>query len=310
MRPDHPAVARSEPERGRPTPGARRVERASARALAAVLLASTSGACARACRDDRPVVDVEVAVAVASPFSIEAERAEARLADHLERVPGYEARPAGPSETGWQLRAEVRLASERQADEDPALRRRALGLGVELLRLGDGPGPGRHAAEALEVRVQAPEASPRPLIEAAMETVMGRLEVAVRLSEADPATLREALAGDDAHARAVALEVVRTRRLGALRPEVEARLAHPDTGPREAMRLVGALEALGDPAAASAMIDAVSRFPELTVPVLFTLGRLGGAEAEGYLLTVAAGHPDPRVRAAAHEAAGGGSTEP
>ena len=44
--------------------------------------------------------------------------------------------------------------------------------------------------------------------------------------------------------------------------------------------------------------------PALTARVARLIGDIGGAEAEGYLLTLEAGHPDPRVRAAAREALG------
>jgi HEAT repeat protein len=42
--------------------------------------------------------------------------------------------------------------------------------------------------------------------------------------------------------------------------------------------------------------------PALTARVARIIGDIGGPEAEGYLLTLEAGHPDPRVRTAAREA--------
>jgi hypothetical protein len=40
----------------------------------------------------------------------------------------------------------------------------------------------------------------------------------------------------------------------------------------------------------------------LTARLLRFVGDIGGPEAEGYLLTLASGHPDPQVRMAAQEA--------
>ena len=42
----------------------------------------------------------------------------------------------------------------------------------------------------------------------------------------------------------------------------------------------------------------------LVARVARVVGDIGGEEAQGYLLTLEAGHPDPRVRFAAREALG------
>jgi hypothetical protein len=42
----------------------------------------------------------------------------------------------------------------------------------------------------------------------------------------------------------------------------------------------------------------------LVARVARVVGDIGGQEAQGYLLTLEAGHPDPRVRVAAREALG------
>jgi HEAT repeat protein len=66
---------------------------------------------------------------------------------------------------------------------------------------------------------------------------------------------------------------------------------------------VGALAQIGDARAVGPLIDAAQRGdPGFTARVARVVGDIGGAEAEGYLLTLASGHPDARVRRAAREA--------
>ncbi|MGF1509596.1 MAG: hypothetical protein ACFB9M_08865 [Myxococcota bacterium] len=66
---------------------------------------------------------------------------------------------------------------------------------------------------------------------------------------------------------------------------------------------VGALVAIGDPAAAPALIAATDRRPPaFWPPILYALAHLGGEEAQAFLFTVAQGHPNPALKAVAKEA--------
>jgi HEAT repeat protein len=76
---------------------------------------------------------------------------------------------------------------------------------------------------------------------------------------------------------------------------------HPDV----VDRAVGALSRIGDARAVGPLIELSRRLDAGTAARLArVIGEIGGSEAEGYLLTVEAGHPDPRVRRAAREALG------
>jgi hypothetical protein len=75
--------------------------------------------------------------------------------------------------------------------------------------------------------------------------------------------------------------------------------------PREelVLRAVGALVAIGDQRAVDSLIDLTRRkSPELVIQVVFALASLGGPTAEGYLVTLASGHPHPAVQKSAEDA--------
>jgi HEAT repeat protein len=68
-------------------------------------------------------------------------------------------------------------------------------------------------------------------------------------------------------------------------------------------RIVAALAQIGDERAVGPLID-LSRGSDAAVTARLArfIGDIGGAEAEGYLLTLASGHSDARVRDAARKA--------
>jgi hypothetical protein len=75
------------------------------------------------------------------------------------------------------------------------------------------------------------------------------------------------------------------------------------TKPELALRAIGALIAIGDPRAAEPMIElAHNKDPQFVLQVVFALGSLGGPTAEGYLVTLASGHPVEAVRRGAEDA--------
>ncbi len=109
------------------------------------------------------------------------------------------------------------------------------------------------------------------------------------------------LSSEDARVRDHAVRVLAERRSPEAVPALLERLKDEDR--RVVHRAVGALAQIGDQRAVPALIE-LSRSGDgaLTARVARIIGDLGGDEAEGYLLTLEAGHPDPRVRAAAREA--------
>jgi hypothetical protein len=109
------------------------------------------------------------------------------------------------------------------------------------------------------------------------------------------------LESKDPRVRDQAVRVLGERKSRAAVPALLARLKEED--PRIAHRIVGALAQIGDERAVPALIDLSSASdPVLTSRLARFVGDIGGPEAEGYLQTLASGHPDPRVRAAAQEA--------
>ncbi len=71
------------------------------------------------------------------------------------------------------------------------------------------------------------------------------------------------------------------------------------------LRIIGALSEIGDPRAASALINLTRRQdPIFIMQVVYALGTIGGPTAEGYLVTLASGHPNRAVRHAATEVLG------
>lgn len=75
------------------------------------------------------------------------------------------------------------------------------------------------------------------------------------------------------------------------------------TKPELALRAIGALILIGDARAAEPMIElARNKDPHFVLQVVYALGSLGGSTAEGYLVTLASGHPVEAVRRGAEDA--------
>jgi hypothetical protein len=98
------------------------------------------------------------------------------------------------------------------------------------------------------------------------------------------------------------VRVLGERRSRQAVPALIARLDKEE--PRVAHKVIGALGQIGDERAIPALIELSHATTDagLTARLVRFIGDIGGAEAEGYLLTLSSGHPDRRVRAAAREA--------
>jgi len=69
------------------------------------------------------------------------------------------------------------------------------------------------------------------------------------------------------------------------------------------LRTVGALVAIGDEQAVEPLIELTrQKDPHLVIQIVYALAQIGGRTAEGYLVTLASGHPIPAVQASAEEA--------
>jgi len=69
------------------------------------------------------------------------------------------------------------------------------------------------------------------------------------------------------------------------------------------LRIIGSLVAIGDEAAVKPMIDWTSRKDQrLLLQIIFAVSSLGGRTAEGFLVTLASGHPSEEIQQGAKDA--------
>jgi hypothetical protein len=108
-------------------------------------------------------------------------------------------------------------------------------------------------------------------------------------------------AGTDPIARRFAVKVLADRKNPAAVPALLEQLKDDDLD--EVRAAIGALVEMKDTRAAAAMIDtAHSRDALFQREVVYALGAIGGEEAEAFLFTMAQGHDEPAIRAAAQQA--------
>lgn len=221
------------------------------------------------------------------------------LAEAVDQLPGFEQRPARDGERAYQLRATIGLVTERPTaalDE----RRRAVGITLSMWSLDREVDVQVHGLASGE----GPEAVGfEPTAREAVAIALSRLQVALRLRGADPEDVIAALRSDDDAVRDVAIATAGERELTEAVPTM-GELLRSDTLPTSvALDIVGALVAIGDPAATEPIIETVESRPlEFWPQIIFALSELGGRKAEGFLFTVAKGHDDPRIRAVAEQA--------
>lgn len=200
------------------------------------------------------------------------------------RVDVSSVRLAPPATAGAPARVEVSVEIElTPAGADGGASTREVGTAAVPLQGGDPSGAwtsalagaAKDAAEGLALGFAAESKSTRAIV--------------------------EDLGSKDPRVRDHAIQVVAERKAGAAVPALLERLKDED--PRLVHRAVGALAQIGDPRAVPPLID-LSRSGDaaLASRVARIIGDIGGPEAEGYLLTIASGHPDPRVRKAGREA--------
>ncbi len=235
--------------------------------------------------------------------------AEARRV--VEALPGFRVGEAKKDEVRFQLTVEVKMWNERTPDEpgkrvvdgEPGVRR-ALGLTVSLFPLGRAAGgPKRTDSEVLVTEVVKQSASVRALIQKGFQKARSDVELALKLQRAPESEVVQTLDSRASYARARAISVARDRKLGSAVPKLMRIVADAEEDQNLILLAMGALVAIGDPRAVSALIDAGRQkgVPYLT-QILFAIARLGGREAEAYLFTVKSGHASSQVRQVAKEA--------
>ncbi len=189
--------------------------------------------------------------------------------------------PAGPDAAARvEVAVEIELSPAEDADGTTA---RETGAGMAALT---GPRP----AEAW-----------RAALAAASRRAADGLALSVAAATRPVDQVIRDLEADDPRQRARAVQALADRRAAAAVPALIRRLEDPD---QEVSHLaVGALAQLRDPRAVGPLIEVSGRGDAaLTARLARIIGDIGGSEAEGYLLTLASGHPEPLVREAAREA--------
>lgn len=176
-----------------------------------------------------------------------------------------------------------------------------------LLRLDVTPGEDAdgisetvRSAESVVQGVPVPAAFRRAIEGGAARAASG-LALAIAEAQKPDGLVIQDLESSDPRLRDLAVRVLADRKNPVAVPALLARLQDPD--PDVADRAVGALAQIGDPRAVGPIIE-LSRRREgpFVAQMVRIVGDIGGAEAEAYLETMLAGHPDPAVAGAAREA--------
>ncbi len=121
----------------------------------------------------------------------------------------------------------------------------------------------------------------------------------------DDARLIQALRHPDSSLRDFAIQRLGERKSVAAVDALGEILGSLEEDPDRVLRAVGALVAIGDRRAVDPLIDLTRRKdPRFVIQVVFALSGIGGPTAQGYLVTLASGHPVEAVRESAKDALG------
>ena len=163
----------------------------------------------------------------------------------------------------------------------------------ELVGLGEVKVPG----DSLDER----QAAVRKALELAIAQAVESANLELSAVDKPDEALVKDLNDKDPRVREFAVRVLADRKNPAAAEPLLERLKRPEED--EVRRAIGGLIELKDPRAVSPLID-LAREKDLMFlrEVIFALGAIGGDEAEAYLYTVAQGHDQPAIRAAAQQA--------
>lgn len=122
------------------------------------------------------------------------------------------------------------------------------------------------------------------------------------IAVASDSELEKAIVDAERDVQLFAIERAGEKKNKAMVPSL-MKLVQAEEQPVTVLRAVGALVAIGDRRAVPTLIDLTKRKDPLFIQqIIFALARLGGSEVEGYLVTMASGHPDELIQKAAGEA--------
>jgi len=201
------------------------------------------------------------------------------------------------------VRARVDVLSVRVAPPLPGAARAlrvevTVQLELEPAREG-GPDAARESAtSAAAIGPGGPGPAAREAFAAAARRAAEGLAIGYAADAKPIEALLEELDSPDARVRDHAVRVLAARRSAAAVPALVERLRDDDAD--VVLRAVGALGEIGDPRAVEPLIEiSWNSNAVFTARVARVIGDIGGVDAEGYLLTLSSGHPDPAVRRAA-----------
>jgi hypothetical protein len=175
-----------------------------------------------------------------------------------------------------------------------------LTIGVNLLRVRLEPQSGTLAFEAYEPLIGRDLV---PAVKGAFSKAWEVIAIQRILATAKDDALIAALQHEDKNVVSFAATTLGERRSKVARLPMIELLKREDTPPDLALKIIGALVEIGDPQAVPALIDLTKRAnPPFVVQIVFAVAAIGGPEAEGFLYTLASGHPDPNVQKSAQDA--------
>jgi hypothetical protein len=240
--------------------------------------------------------------AVAAPFraeGIDASAVEASARDALAAA-GF---PLGEGSRPHRALLVVREVRALPPPAGEGHRRAEVTVEIVLAPAARGGGPPLRESASAAVPLPADAAREGWLgaLRQAAQRASEGLALAVAAGDKPASALLADVSAKDPRVREQAIRVLGERRSRDAVPVLLARLKEEE--PRLAHRILGALAQIGDERAVPTLIE-VSRSGDaaLTARLARYIGDIGGSEAEGYLLTLASGHADRRVRKAAREA--------
>jgi hypothetical protein len=216
-----------------------------------------------------------------------------------------EGKEKGRREEAWSLTLELPFTREALKDGS-AFTFAEVGATLVLERRGADPVQRYQVVGLGEVRVEGKDAEARrKALREALQRALAQVTDAASLQLAavdrPDAALLQDVQSQDERVREFALRVLAERRHPAAAPLLIRQLQEEDA--QQVRQAIGALAEMKARAAVPALIDLMKdREIGFAQEVVFAIGEIGGTEAEAYLFTVAQGHDQPDVQAAAQQA--------
>ncbi|WPB81690.1 HEAT repeat domain-containing protein [Archangium violaceum] len=209
------------------------------------------------------------------------------------------------AQNAWSLTLELPFTREALKDGS-AYSFAEVGVTLSMERQGEESDQRYQVVGLGEVRVERKDAETRrEALREALRRALTQVTQAAVLQlaavERPDAALVQDLKSQDDRIREFALRVLAERRHPAAAPLLIRQLGEDD--PQAVRQAIGALSEMKSREAVPALIELVKdREVRFVQEVVFAIGEIGGPEAEAYLFTVAQGHDQPDVQAAAQRA--------